>query len=74
MTLTTPLIASEPYKAEAAPFNTSIRAIEPVGIELRPPLPLRFIGTPLTRMSEPRSNPRILTRLSMAPYSRPDAP
>ena len=59
------------YKAEAAPFNTSMRSIELVGIELRPPLPLRFIGTPFMRIKDPRSRPRIFTRLSIAPYSRP---
>ena len=74
MTLITPLIASEPYRADAAPLSTSTRSMDPVGIELRPPLPLRFIGTPFTRTKEPRSRPRIFTRLSIAPYSRPDAP
>ena len=74
MTFTTPLIASEPYKADDAPFNTSIRAMESVGMELSPPLPLRFIGTPLTRIKDPRSRPRVLIRLSIAPYSSPDAP
>ena len=73
MTFITPPKASAPYSVEAAPFTTSMRLIALVGIELRPPLPLRFIGTPFKRIRAPRSRPRIFVRLSIPPKSPPDA-
>ena len=69
----TPPKASAPYKVEAAPFTTSMRSMALVGIEPIPLLPFKFIGTPFTRTSAPRSRPRIFVRLSMPPKSAPDA-